>query len=158
MVSSSLPATGLALFAPTDEANALRLTPIAPTALRTYPLTHPYVEIVFTPSLGPTPIALARYIGRILAAHDSPVTVCTVALAHELGIRARQEQPLGMKSSLRRSLDRLEWAQFIEWIDDHHIAVQTEIPAVNDQARSRLPPAARYAHDQFIDVIDLRGR
>ncbi len=148
--------TGIELLAPTDDTTALHLSPLQPTALRTFRLTHPYFEIVYLPLVGPSAVLLARYLGRLLAASEGPITVCAAALARELGLRARSGDAFGIQSSLTKSIDRLEHHRLVRWLDDRHLGVMTEAPAVTDKVRAKLPPAARYAHDQFIDVIDLR--
>ena len=84
------------------------------------------------------------------------MTVCAAALARELGLRARSGDALGTQSSLVKSIDRLEHHRLVRWIDERHLGIMTEAPAVTDKVRAKLPPAAQYAHDQFIDVIDLR--
>lgn len=147
---------GIELLAPTDERTALHLTPLQPTELRTFRLTHPYLEVVYAPLIGPTSVLLARYLGRLLAANSGPVTVCAAALARELGLRARSDDALGKQSSLKKAIDRLEHPRLVRWVDDDCLGVMLEVPAVSDRTRDKLPPAARYAHDLFVDVIDLR--
>lgn len=149
-------ASATAPLAPLDASHALRLTPIPPTTCPSFPLTHPYVELVYAPRLGPSAVLVARYLGRVLAANDKPVTICPAALSLELGMRSRNEEPLGRNSRLRRAIDRLARERLVQWIDDQHLAVFTAAPAVSSRARDALPPAARHAHDRFVNVIDLR--
>jgi hypothetical protein len=108
------------------------------------------------PLVGPTSVLLARYLGRLLGASRDPVSVCAAALAKELGLRARSDDPLGKLSSLKKAIDRLEHLRLVRWIDDNQLGVMTEAPAVGDRTRAKLPPTAQLAHDQFIGVIDLR--
>lgn len=140
-----------------DEPNTLVLTSLAPTRSPSFPLNHPYVERVYAPSLGPSAVLLARHLGRVLAVNgNKPARVCPAALSLELGLRARSEEPLGTRSLLRRAIDRLEHHHLVRWQGPRHLAVVTHVPPVNDRALAKLPPAARRAHDHFLEVIDLR--
>jgi len=145
-----------AALAPLHGGHALRLTALPPVTQPSFELTHPYVELVYAHSLGPGAVLLARYFGRILAVHPTPIAVCPAALALELGLRASSEDPLGRRSSLRKALDRLVHQRVARWVDDDHLAVYVAVPAVSDRVRDRLPPAARQAHDNLVNVIDLR--
>lgn len=156
MDTTSPQATGTRILAPTDERTALHLTPLQPTAVRSFGLSHPYVEIVYMPLVGPTSVLLLRYLGRLLGASRDPVAVCAASLAKELGLRARSDDPLGKLSSLRKAIDRLEHPRLVRWLDDNHLGIMTEAPAISDRTRAKLPPAARSAHDQFVRVVDLR--
>ena len=151
----------LAADAPTslDESRALYLTALPVPAPPRFDLTHPYFEIVYTPSLGPSAVALGRHLGRLLAAHEvHPVMVCPAALAKELGMRASSEDPLGSRSRLRRAIDRLEHGHIVRWIEPQLLGILPEVSAVSDRVRDRLPDRARRTHDHFINqVIDLRG-
>jgi len=153
-IPSTAPAP--AALAPLDGGHALWLTALPPASHPSFELTHPYVELVYAHTLGPTAVLVARYFGRMLAVHPSPAAVCPAALALELGLRASSEDPLGHRSSLRKALDRLAHQRVARWVEDHHLAVYSAIPAVSDRVRDKLPPAAREAHDNFVDVIDLR--
>ncbi len=141
------------------DANVLRLTALAPLPGITFELTDPYLEIVYLPSLGPTAVLLARYLGRLLHQHPKGVHVCTLELSRELGMTSsKQQSPLGARSRLRKAVDRLENERIVRWLDEQHLGVQLGIPAVSGRARDRLPPVARQAHDLFVQsyVIDLR--
>lgn len=154
----SIPSTASApaALAPLHGGHALTLTALPPMSFPSFELTHPYVELVYAHSLGPTAVLLARYFGRMLALHPSPIAICPIALALELGLRSSSEDPLGHRSSLRKAIDRLTHQRVARWVDDNHLAVYTAVPAVSDRVRDRLPPAARQAHDNLVDVIDLR--
>lgn len=145
-----------AALAPLHGGHALRLTALPPVSQPSFDLTHPYVELVYAHSLGPTAVLLARYFGRMLTLHPSPIAICPIALALELGLRSSSEDPLGHRSSLRKALDRLVHQRVARWVDDNHLAVYVAVPAVSDRVRERLPPAARHAHDNLVGVIDLR--
>ena len=152
--SSAPPSPAVALV---DGRGALRLTPVAPISHPSFALTHPYVELVYTSSLGTSAVAVARSFGRLLALHRAPISICPIALALELGMRSSNGGDLlGRRSTLRGAIDRLEHERLVRWIGDHQLAVHTAVPAVSDRVRDKLPPAARQAHDHFVNVIDLR--
>lgn len=149
--------------APTPPAgpSALRLTPLPPTRVPSFDLTHPYVELVYANRLGPSGVLVIRALGRILAAHRDTVEICALALALELGLRSsNDENPLGRRSPLSKALDRCAHERLVRWIEPQHLAVHTAVPAVSDRVREKLPPDARRVHDHFVKhyVIDLRDR
>jgi hypothetical protein len=147
-----------ASLAPIDERSALRLSPLPPVSQPSFALTHPYVELVYASSLGPSAVAVARYFGRLLAAGAEPVAISAVALALELGMRSKnREDPLGRNSGLRHAIDRLDHERLVRRLSEYHLAVHTAVPAVSDRVRDKLPPAARHAHDHFVRVPSGNG-
>ena len=142
-----------------DESRVLVLTSLPPRPGPSFALNHPYVELVYAPSLGPSAVLLARHLGRVLAAHgDKPARVCPAALSLELGMRASSDEPLGARPLLRRAIDRLERHHVVRWHQPRHLGVLIEVPPVSERVLVKLPPAARRAHDHFVEVIDLRDR
>ena len=133
--------------------DALRLTPLRCTSAPSFALTHPYLELVYGPILGPTAVLVARNLGRRLAATSGPITVSVVAIAVELGLRASHDEPLGKQSPVRRAIDRLEHSHFVQWLAHDHLAVQTEAPVANEHTLSRLPESAAEAHHQFLAAL-----
>lgn len=149
------PAARPAALVPLDSGPALRLTALPPVSQPSFPLTHPYVELVYAHSLGPSAVLVARYFGRMLSLRPSPVDVCPVGLALELGLRSSSDDPLGRRSNLRRAIDRLDHHRVARWVDHNHLAVYIAVPAVSDRVRDRLLPAARQAHDNLIASLKL---
>ncbi len=146
-----------AALAPLDESRALQLTALPVTTQPSFHLTHPYFEIVYAPTLGPSAVLLGRYLGRVLAAHDNEtILVCPAALSREVGMRSNSDDPLGARSLLRRSIERLEHDRIVRWLEPQHLGVVTSVPAVSERVRDKLPAAARRTHDHFVGVIDLR--
>ena len=94
--------------------DALRLTPLRCTSAPSFALTHPYLELVYGPILGPTAVLVARNLGRRLAATSGPITVSVVAIAVELGLRASHDEPLGKQSPVRHAIDRLEHTHLVQ--------------------------------------------
>lgn len=150
----------LAADAPTslDESRALYLTALPVPSPPRFDLTHPYFELVYAPSLGPSAVTLGRHLGRLLALHDvHPVMLCPAALSRELGMRSSSEDPLGTRSLLRRAIERLEHERLARWLEPHLLGILPEVPAVSGRVRDRLPERARRTHDHFINqLIDLR--
>ncbi len=157
MDAPSNPVPVAAALAPLDETRALYLTTLPQPSRTSFHLTHPYFEIVYAPMLGPSATMLGRYLGRVLATHgDEKVQLCPAALCLELGMRSSSGDPLGERSLLRRSFERLEHTRLARWLEPQHLGMCIEVPPVSDRVRDKLPKAARRAHDQFIGVIDLR--
>jgi hypothetical protein len=70
-----------------------RVIPCAPPDGLTFPLDHVYIEIVYLPALGLAATALARQLGRHVAAHDGPVTINLATLARKGRPTSRGRQP-----------------------------------------------------------------
>lgn len=138
--------------APVDE---LRLTPLPCTSAPSFALTHPYLEVVYGPILGPTAVLVARNLGRRLAAASGPITVSVVAIGFELGLRASHKEPLGKRSPVRHAIDRLKHTHLVQWLAPDHLAVQTEVPAANERTLARLPESAAEAHRHFVAGPDV---
>jgi hypothetical protein len=133
----------------------LSLTPLPPVTHPCFELTHPYFELVYAPSVGPTAVLLARSLGRLLAANVAGTSICASALAIELGLKSGTG-PIGKRSTLNRSIDRLAHLRIVRWLGDSHLGVHTSVPVVSDRVLGRLPPGARAAHEQIVRVVDLR--
>jgi hypothetical protein len=141
-----------------SDGDALRLLPLTPTSEPSFPLAHPYLEVVYAPVLGPTAVLLARSLGRQLMASRGPATVSAVVVALGLGLRATQEHPLGRRAALRHALDRLEHAHLVRWLGETDLGVHTGAPAVNERTLCKLPPPARAAHQHFLTALAARPR
>lgn len=115
-----------------------------------FPLAHPYFEIVYAPLLGPTAVLLARAMARHLEAAGGPTTVCPVELALEVGIRSSSTDPLGRRSHLVHAIDRLAHDHVISRLGDRVLGVRVAVPplsAGSGEAASRCkvcPCSARF--------------
>lgn len=146
-----------ATLAPLDKTRMLHLSGLPATSRPSFHLTHPYFELVYAPTLGPSATMLGRYLGRVLATHgDETVKLCPIALSRELGLRSSSDDPLGSRSLLQRAIKRLEIGRLAQWIEPQHLGMRTSVPPVSARAREKLPTEARRAHDHFLEVIDLR--
>jgi hypothetical protein len=130
--------------------NSVRLVPLPPQSLPAFALGHPYLEVVYTPLLGPTAVLLARTLGRHLAIAQGPVTVSTVDTALQLGLRARHVNSLGHRSPFQQAIDRLVHVRFVRWHSAEELGVHTSVPPVSGRALDKLPAAVREAHDRLL--------
>lgn len=137
--------------------DALRLTPMRCASAPSFALTHPYLELVYGPILGPAAVLVARNLGRRLAAATGPITVSVVAIALELGLRASHDEPLGKHSHLRHAIDRLEHNHLVQWLAHDHLAVRIEVPVANEHMLTRLPESAAEAHHRYLATVHLDG-
>lgn len=125
----------------------LRLRPVvARGEAATFPLVHPYFEIVYAPLLGPTAVLLARAMARHLDAVGGPTTVHPVELALEVGIRASSIDPLGKRSHLVHAIDRLAHDHIVIRLGDRVLGVNLWVPLLGDRSLAKLPAAAKDAH------------
>ncbi|KAA0235922.1 MAG: hypothetical protein EDR02_01840 [Actinobacteria bacterium] len=130
--------------------DGLRLRPMPARCEFSFPLTHPYFEIVYAPLVGPTAVLLGRAMARHLGIAGGPTTVCPVELALEVGIRASSADPLGKRSSLIHAIDRLAHDRIVSRIDDRVLGVHVAVPPLSARALEKLPAVARDAHNGFV--------
>jgi hypothetical protein len=136
-----------------EPVQGLRLRPLRALGGPSFPLAHPYFEIVYAPLLGPTAVLLARAMARHLEAARGPTTVCPVELALEIGIRASSTDPLGRKSHLVHAIDRLAHDHVISRLGDRVLGVRVAVPPLSARALEKLPAPALATHH---DLIALR--
>lgn len=132
------------------EANLIRLAPLSPTAGSSFPVDHPYFEVVYMPLMGPSAISLMRRLDWLLRSAGGPVTVDTVTLASELGLRAGHTEPIGARSPFGRSLNRLAHAHLVRWLGPQDLGVMPEIPILSSRRVASLPTRAQDAHRTFL--------
>jgi hypothetical protein len=115
-----------------------------------FPVLHEYFEVVYGPLIGPTSVLLARALARHVASAGGPVTVCPVELSREVGLRSSSTEPLGKKSHLAKSLDRLAHHRLVTRIDADTLGVVTAVPPATPKILARLPASTRYRHGAFL--------
>ena len=115
-----------------------------------FPLAHDYFEIVYAPMIGPTAVLLARAMMRHLEAANGPTIVSPVELALEVGIRASSADPLGKKSHLVRTIDRLAHDRIVSRLGDRVLGVRLAVPPLSERALEKLPALALEAHRGFV--------
>jgi hypothetical protein len=95
-----------------------------------------YVERIWLPALGPTPLLALRILGELIDASESGVAAIeTEVLAVSLGLG----QGLGENSSLARALRRLERFDLAKRADQTTYFVRTEVPPISDRDAAQLP-------------------
>lgn len=72
-------------------------------------------------------------------------------LAREVGIRAGNADPLGKRSHLVRTIDRLAHDGIVVPLDNRVLGVRVALPPLSNRALSRLPEPAREAHCALIE-------
>ncbi len=138
-----------------EMANGLELR-LLQTSSPAIPVRHEYFEIVFAPLIGPTSVLLARAMVRHVAAGGGSVSVNPVELALELGIRSTSTDPLGSRSKLVKSVQRLTRVHIVDRLADHTLGVRDSIPPIGEDALSRIPASAREAHANFLASSEWR--
>jgi hypothetical protein len=112
-----------------------------------FPASSRYVERVWLPVLGPTPVLALRLLAEL--AERSPSGTATIdseMLAVSLGLGPGT----GAGSSLARALRRLERFGIIRRQPTGELLIRTELPPVNDRDLSRLPSWLRAASHAII--------
>jgi len=128
----------------------LRLIPLPCPTEPSFPLDHLYLEVVYTPLVGPTAVLLARAMARHIGVAGGPAVVCPVDLALEVGIRCGSSGPLGRRSHLVRAIDRLAHDHIVSRLGETILGVRVAIPPLGANALGKLPASAREAHEVFL--------
>lgn len=129
-----------------ESSEVVALTSFAQAASRFEP-SHPYVEIVYAPLVGPSAILLVRSLARRLDAGDT--TVDLGELGKELGLRSSSSEPFGARSPLRRALDRLAHLELVR-VHDGALQVCSSVPPLPGRLLDRLPGRALDAHRRYV--------
>lgn len=120
-----------------------------------FPLDHPYLELVYTPLIGPSAVLLARALGRATTASDGPVTIDLPILARDLGLRARADDPLGRTSPVRRSIERLVHTRIARWLGDDNLGVVIRVSPLSAATLDKLPRTASDAHEALVKTLGV---
>lgn len=132
-----------------EPAQGLRLRGLPAVSDPAFALEHDYFEIVYAPLIGPTAILVARAMVRHLDAAGGPTTVCPIELAREVGLRANGTDPLGKKSRLVHTIDRLAHDRIVSRLGDRVLGVRVAVPPLGKNALQKLPASALRAHQGF---------
>lgn len=135
------------LYQEPEPTPGLRLRGLPAASEPAFAIEHDYFEIVYAPLIGPTAILLARAMVRHIDAAGGPTTVCPIELAREVGIRSNGTDPLGKKSRLVNTIDRLAHGHIVARQGDRVLGVRVAVPPVSARALEKLPAPARDAHD-----------
>jgi len=120
-----------------------------PEGRRAFPLDHAYVELVYTPLVGASAVLLLRRLA-LLDHDDEPIDLDCVVLARELGMRSRDDRPLGRNSPFMKSLHRLEHHQLARWLGPRRLGVYRQAPSLPDAHVPNLPESARRIHLRYL--------
>ena len=108
---------------------------IAPGDPAGYPITHPYVDGLWLPTIGPSGIALLRLVDRFAETHPDSFTIELEQLGRRLGIGGR-----GACSRAARTIDRLCNYRIAARLGDYELVVPLHLPALTNRQLDRLPP------------------
>ncbi len=112
-----------------------------------FPVDHPYVELLYTPSIGPLSMFLLRRLADIAERQGA---VPTLELAVAAGVRAKADGRLGANSSLGNALDRPVRFRLATWTAPDEIAVVERVKPLPDRALQRLPDWLQEVHFQLV--------
>lgn len=132
----------------------MRLRALPAASGPAFPLSHEYFEIVYAPLVGPSSVLLARAMFRHLDSAGGSTTVLLAELAMEVGVRGTDNKPMGKRSHLARSIDRLVHDRIVVRQGVAALGVRIAVPPLNDHTLDKLPPATRAAHRVILKQLD----
>lgn len=103
-----------------------------------FPLDHPYVELVYTPLLGASAVLFLRRIALLIDT-DRAVDLDATLLASELGLRARDDRPLGRNSPFVKALHRITRSGLARWLGQDRLGIYRRAPALTDDRCAASP-------------------
>lgn len=118
---------------PTSEAIHILLAPGEPDG---YALSHPYIDGLWLPILGPSAVALLRLVDRFSHTNPNVIVITLDELGQRIGVGGR-----GSTSRAARTIDRLCSFRVAARVDDHRLVVPLRLPALSSRQLDRLPPA-----------------
>lgn len=130
---------------------------IDPAMRHGFDLQHPYVELCWTPVLGPTATLAARRLDLLLRDEPRGVDVDVPDLGRQLGVSPHGRA--GRWSPIVRALERLERYGFARW-DPHtdRFALRQTVAAVSPRLLERLPETTVRLHHRLTDLHLGRSR
>jgi hypothetical protein len=130
---------------PNGVASELRVRDWPPTAgTPRFPTRSRYVERIWLPVLGPTPVLLLRLLAEFIEASPSgSATLDSRTVSISLGLG----KGVGNSATLARSLRRLQRFRLIAPTDDGELLVRTEVPPVSERDVAAMPSWLRDLHD-----------
>lgn len=112
-----------------------------------FDLRSAYVERCWLPIIGPSSVALLRFLPDLWRDQGDVATVDMPALGARLGLSTAT----GRNAPLPRTLDRLTRFRFARW-DDGELHVYVTCPPVTARQLHRLPGAVREEHELHTGV------
>lgn len=108
---------------------------IAPGDPAGYPITHPYVDGLWLPVIGPSGIALLRLVDRFAETDPDNFTIELDQLGRRLGIGGA-----GARSRAARTIDRLCNFRIAARLSGEEVVVPLRLPPLSNRQLDRLPP------------------
>jgi hypothetical protein len=133
---------------------AIRLVTTAERARHGWPLDSCFVEQFWLPILGPSSIALLRWLARhaddLTRYHHLPLT----ELASTIGLGSA----VGRHSPIRRTLERLTRFDAARWdttpdADTPELSVYSHLLPVPRRLATQLPTASQNDHDRAVSAL-----
>lgn len=112
-----------------------------------FPVHHPYVELLYTSSIGPLGIILLRRLAEIA---DGSGAVPTVNLAIAAGVRTGSYEEVGGKSPIAKALRRLARFGLVDWSPDGKLVVVDAVDPLPHHQLQRLPECLQRRHAEFV--------
>ena len=114
-----------------------------------FPPNHPYSELVWTSTLGPSAVLAWRQLARTLAANPDGFLLDVADLGHSLGLGGT-----GAHASVRRTLRRLAVFGMASFVDERTYAVRRCIPPLSSSQLRRLSPQLNRLHGALLERHD----
>lgn len=119
-----------------------------------FPVTHPYVERLWLPILGPASVCLLRNVGARLA-NTTSVEIVLAELAESIGL---SRSSAGRYAPVQKTLRRLTQFGMATWRAELH--VRTVLPPLSARHLARLSEPLQQQHRVLLDghrTIDQSG-
>jgi hypothetical protein len=131
-----MPNAALTLIGPVDEkANRTLTVLVAPGDPTGYSITHPYVENLYLPIIGPSTYVLLRLLDRLADQHPDTFTIAIDDLAHRIGLGNN-----GTANRTTHTIDRLCAYRLAALTAPDTIVFPRHLPALTNRQLDRLRP------------------
>lgn len=143
------PASGQPNVDPATQIEIVWVEPLAGPP--SFPLDHPYVELVYAPLVGASAVLFLRRVA-LLARDSEAIVIDSAVMASELGLRTRDARAPGRNSPFVKALNRLEHFRLARWLHPRQLGVYRQAPALADEHLASLPASARRVHHRFLET------
>ena len=131
-----MPNAARTLVEPVDEQSSRSLTVlVAPGDPTGYPITHPYIENLYLPIIGPSTYVLLRLLDRLADEHSDTFTIGLDDLAHRIGLGSN-----GTANRTTHTIDRLCAYRLAAYTQPDTIIFPRHLPALSNRQLDRLRP------------------
>ena len=108
---------------------------VAPGDPAGYPITHPYIENLYLPIIGPSTYVLLRLLDRLADEHPDTFTIALNDLAHRIGLGNN-----GTANRTTHTIDRLCAYRLAALTQPDTIIFPRHLPALTNRQLDRLRP------------------